>query len=54
MKQILFLLLTISLLGQSASLTAQTLDAAFTAEVDKLLQAHYKSDGSGAAVLVSR
>lgn len=54
MKQILFFLLSLSLLGQSLPLKAQTSDAALTAEVDKLLQAHYKPDGSGAAVLVSR
>jgi len=37
-----------------SSLSAQNLDAKLSAEIDKLLQDHYKADGSGATVLVSQ
>jgi CubicO group peptidase (beta-lactamase class C family) len=45
---IAFLILSI------APLAAQTSEAALTAEIDKLLQEHYKADGSGASVMVSQ
>jgi CubicO group peptidase (beta-lactamase class C family) len=53
MKQVFFFLIA-SLLWQNPSLTAQALSAAATAEMDKLLQEHFKADGPGAAVLVSQ
>jgi CubicO group peptidase (beta-lactamase class C family) len=53
MKQIFFFLI-VSLLWQNRSLTAQALPTAAEAEMDKILQSHFKADGPGAAVLVSQ
>lgn len=54
MKNNPFYLLIFTLVLASQSLVAQTTDAALSAEIDKLIQDHYKADGTGATVLVSQ
>lgn len=54
MKNNPFYFLIVTLLLASQSLAAQTADAALSAEIDKLVQDHYKADGTGATVLVSQ
>jgi len=49
-----FYFLILSFLFSTASLQAQPSKANLGAEIDKLIQEHYKSDGSGAAVLVAQ
>ncbi len=54
MKNNPFLFLIATLFLSISALSAQTLDAKLSAEIDKLLQGHFKPDGSGATVLVSQ
>ncbi len=54
MKRSSIFLLTISFLLPLSSLSAQKFDPKIIAGIDKLFQDHFKADGPGAAVLVSR
>ncbi|MDO8368124.1 MAG: serine hydrolase, partial [Saprospiraceae bacterium] len=47
-------LLIAAFLLSITALSAQNLDAKMSAEIDKLLQDHYKAEGTGATVLVSQ
>jgi CubicO group peptidase (beta-lactamase class C family) len=53
MKQTAIFLLIVNLLLPFSKFSAQTLNPALTADIDKLLAEHYKSDGPGASVLVA-